>query len=168
MKSYAVAAACWGQIKSMAMLSRPGALSCMLSWVVLTPRQSSALRACPHPAPPCLLYLSLFLSPLPPFFNDTNVSKNNWPPLSPQSVRHREEELTQFRSLGFQTANKTAVTRAPLAGCNAFQTHRKEAVRVSLGLEWCGTVTAACSPPVSQGQRLPHSHGCIMCVCFLL
>lgn len=107
---------------------------------------------------PTLFALPLsFFKPLTPFFNDTNVSKNNWPPLSPQSIRHREEELTQFRSLGFQTANKTAVTRAPLAGCNAFQTHRKEAVRVSLGLEWCGTVTAACSPPVSQGQRLPHS-----------
>lgn len=118
----------------------------------------------PHPV--CSTSLFFFFTPPFPFFNDKNVSKNNWPPLSPQSIRHREGELTQFRSLGFQTANKTAVTRAPLAGCNAFQSHRKEAVRVSLGLEWGGTVTTACSPPVSLGQRLPHSRSCIMCVCF--
>lgn len=30
---------------------------CWINWMILTPQQCSALRACPHPAPPCLLCL---------------------------------------------------------------------------------------------------------------
>lgn len=44
-----------------------------------------------------------------------------------QSPRHSRGEILRFRSPGIQTTNKTAVTRAPLAGRNAFQAHRKEA-----------------------------------------
>lgn len=35
----------------------PCSSRCWISWTVLTPQQYSALRACPHPAPPCLLCL---------------------------------------------------------------------------------------------------------------
>lgn len=58
----------------------------------------------------------------------------------------------RFRSPGFQTANKTAVTCARLAGCNAFQPHRKEAVQVSRA-ELGGMAAAACSPP---NTLVPH------------
>lgn len=151
--------------------ARSGALLSRLSWAVLTPRQSGVLRARPRPAPPCLLYIWFFFLPLSFFLMTKSALKNNRPPVSPQSARHSEGELTWFRSPGFQTANKTAVTRAPLVGSNAFQTHRKEAVRVSRWLEWGGMVSAACSPHVSQGQRLPHGGlflDCIMCVCVLV
>lgn len=35
----------------------PCSSCCWISWTVLTPQQCRALRACPHPAPPCLLCL---------------------------------------------------------------------------------------------------------------
>lgn len=35
----------------------PRSSHCCISWMILTPQQSGALRACPHPAPPCLLCL---------------------------------------------------------------------------------------------------------------
>lgn len=133
--------------------------------IVLTLWQSNALRTCPTLfSLSRIFFFSFFFTPLL-FIRQKRIEKQSAAAL-PQSVRHSEGELTQFRSLGCQTANKTAVTCAPLAGCNSFQTHRKEALQVSHWLEWGGMVTVACSPPVSQGQRLPHSHGC-MCVCVL-
>lgn len=65
-------------------------------------------------------------SALPPIFNDKMYRQTIGRTL-PLSIPHSRGEILRFRSPGIQTTNKTAVTRAPLAGRNAFQAHRKEA-----------------------------------------
>lgn len=120
----------------------PCSSSCWISWTVLTPQQCSALQACPHPAPPCLLCYWFLMTKC--------IETIGW--TLPSIRRHSEGSLCGSGPQGFQTANKTAVTCARLAGCNAFQPHRKEAVRASRA-EWGGMAAAVCSP---SNTLVPH------------
>lgn len=84
---------------------------------------------------------------LPQIFNDKMYWNNR--PVSPLNPPTQWRELMWFRSPGFQTANKTAVTCAPLGGCNAFQAHRKEPVSA----EWGGMAATVWSPSDSTSAK---------------
>lgn len=123
------------------MTSLPCSSCCWISWMVLTPQQCSALRACPHPAPPCLLCLWFLMTKC--------IETIGW--TLPSIRRHSEGSLCGSGPQDFRQLTKQLLLALDWLAAMLFSPTGK-AVRVSRA-ELGGMATAVCSPP---NTLVPH------------
>lgn len=109
---------------------------CWISWMVLTPQQCRTLQACPHPAPPCLLWLRFLMTKCIETIGCT----------LPSIHRHSKGSLCGSGPQDFRQLTKQLLFALDWLAAMLFRPTGKKAVQVSRA-EWGGMATAIYSPP---------------------